>query len=112
MTEPKELSAEELAQIRAHWASPDSEVFSANAQDKAVKPLLSHIAALESKLEESNALVREMADSIERALNYSGNRWGEWGSRAETVGDILDRNRWDDGPITRARQAGVIKESS
>lgn len=35
------------------------------------------------------ARVRALEAGIKAAMDYSGNRWSEWGERAENVGDML-----------------------
>jgi len=38
----------------------------------------------------AEARVGALEEGIRAAMDYSGNRWSEWGERAENVADMLD----------------------
>ena len=48
------------------------------------------VALREEELVEQAAEALRLRGVIDRALDMAGNRWSEWGSRAESVAEILE----------------------
>jgi len=49
-----------------------------------------HEARWQERLAGAETRVRALEEGIRAAMDYSGNRWSEWGERAENVADMLD----------------------
>ena len=57
--------------------------------EAASRPVFSR-RLLEHRLAAAEARVRALEAGIKAAMDCSGNRWSEWGERAENVADMLD----------------------
>ena len=45
----------------------------------------------DEKLARAEERIEKLENAIKEALKLSGNRWAEWGTRAEAVAECLDR---------------------